>query len=122
LGGFTIAISSRFIYIDKRGEGRPHKRLAIPRRMGYSYGRRDCRMYAAYHLRANEINDDVVQMLKDTYRNDEIVILPQNAYAEVEKIRHNAAFTEKLQQRIKDLDEGKGIVKTMEELEALANE
>jgi hypothetical protein len=27
-----------------------------------------------------------------------------------------------LQQRIKDLDEGKGIVKTMEELEALANE
>jgi len=79
-------------------------------------------MYATYHLRANEINDDFVQMLKNTYRNDEIVILPQNAYAEVEKIRHNAAFTEMLQQRIKDLDEGKGIVKTMEELEALANE
>ena len=79
-------------------------------------------MYAAYHLRANEINDDVVQMLKNTYQNDEIVILPQNAYAEVEKIRHNAAFTEKLERRIKALDEGKGIVKTMAELEAMENE
>jgi hypothetical protein len=42
--------------------------------------------------------------------------------SEVEKMRHNMAFTEKLQQRIKALDEGKGIVKTMAELEALANE
>ena len=79
-------------------------------------------MYAAYHLRANEINDDVVQMLKNTYRNDEIVIMPHNVYAEIEKKQHNAAFTEKLQLRMKALDEGKGIVKTMEELEALANE
>ena len=79
-------------------------------------------MYATYHLRANEINDDVVQTLKKTYQNDEIVILPQNAYAEVEKILHNAAFTEKLEQGIRDIEEGRGIVKTMEELEALANE
>jgi hypothetical protein len=42
--------------------------------------------------------------------------------SELEKMRHNRAFTEKLQQRIKALDEGKGIVKTMAELEALANE
>jgi predicted methyltransferase len=79
-------------------------------------------MYATYHLRANEINDDVIQTLKNTYRNDEIVILPKNAYTEVEKMLHNAAFTEKLQLRIKALDEGKGMVKTMEELETLANE
>ena len=78
-------------------------------------------MYATYHLRASEINDDVVQTLKNTYRNDEIVILPQNAYAEVEKIRHNAAFTEKLQQGIRDIEEGRGIVKTMAELEAMEN-
>ena len=78
-------------------------------------------MYAAYHLRADEINDDVIQALKNTYRNDEIVILPKNAYTEIEKIRHNAEFTEKLQQRIIALDEGKGIVKTMAELEAMEN-
>ena len=78
-------------------------------------------MYAAYHLRANEINDDFVQMLKNTYRNDEIVILPQNAYAEIEKLQHNAAFTEKLQQGIRDIEEGRGIVKTMAELEAMEN-
>jgi hypothetical protein len=78
-------------------------------------------MYTTYHLRANEINDDVVQTLKNTYRNDEIVILPQNAYAEIEKIRHNAAFTEKLQQGIREIEEGRGIVKTMAELEAMEN-
>ena len=79
-------------------------------------------MYATYHLRADEINDDVIQALKNTYRHDEIVILPKNAYTEIEKIRHNAAFTEKLQQGIRDIEEGRGIVKTMVELEAMENE
>ncbi|MDR0291083.1 MAG: hypothetical protein LBI06_09125 [Treponema sp.] len=80
-------------------------------------------MYASYRLRADELNDDVVQTLKHTYQQREIIILSKDDYdEELEKIRHNAAFTEKLQQRIKALDEGKGIVKTMAELEALANE
>jgi hypothetical protein len=78
-------------------------------------------MYATYHLRADEINDEVVQTLKNTYRHDEIVILPKNAYTEIEKIRHNAAFTEKLQQGIRDIEDGRGIVKTMAELEAMEN-
>jgi hypothetical protein len=78
-------------------------------------------MYATYHLRADEINDEVVQTLKNTYRHDEIVILPKNAYTEIEKIRHNAVFTEKLQQGIRDIEEGRGIVKTMAELEAMEN-
>jgi hypothetical protein len=79
-------------------------------------------MYAAYHLRADEINDELVQTLKNTYRQDEIVILPKNAYTEIEKTLHNAAFTEKLQKGIKEIEEGRGIVKTMAELEALENE
>ena len=79
-------------------------------------------MYAAYHLRADEINDDVVQILKNTYRHEEIVILPKNAYTEIEIIRHNAIFTEKLQQGIRDIEEGRGIVKTMAELKAMENE
>ncbi|MCL2139242.1 MAG: hypothetical protein FWH41_06890 [Treponema sp.] len=78
-------------------------------------------MYTTYHIRADEINDDFIETLKNTYRQDELVILPKNAYTEIEKDRHNAAFTEKLQNRIKALDEGKGIVKTMAELETIAN-
>jgi uncharacterized metal-binding protein len=76
-------------------------------------------MYATYHLRADEISDDIIQTLKSTYRHDEIVILPKSAYIEIEKIRHNTTFTEKLQQGIRDIEEGWGIVKTMVELEAL---
>jgi len=79
-------------------------------------------MYTTYHLRADEINNDVIQMLINTFRHDEIVILPKNAYTEIEKIRHNTVFTEKLQQGIRDIKEGRGIVKTMAELEAMENE
>ena len=76
-------------------------------------------MYTTYHLRADELNDEVIQALKNTYRQDEIVIMPKEAYTEIEKIRHNAAFTEKLQQGIRDIEEGRGVVKTMVELEAM---
>ena len=76
-------------------------------------------MYTTYHLRADELNDEVVQILKDTFQKDEIVILPRNAYAVVEKMRHNTAFTEKLQLGIQDIEEGRGIVKTMIELAAM---
>jgi uncharacterized phage-like protein YoqJ len=78
-------------------------------------------MYATYHLKTEELNADVIQTLKNTYPHREIVILPQDEYDEWEKERHNAAFTEKLQQRMKRLDEGKGIVKTMAELRAMEN-
>jgi len=79
-------------------------------------------MYTTYHLRADEINDDVIKTLKNTYRHDEIVILPKNAYTEIEKIRHNTTFTEKLRQGMQDIEEGRGIVKTMVELEAMESE
>ena len=79
-------------------------------------------MYATYHLRADELNDEVVKTLKNTYQRNEIVILPKDAYTEIEKLRHNAALTEKLQQGIQDIIEGRGIVKTMVELEAMGNE
>ena len=79
-------------------------------------------MYAAYYLRADELNDEVVQTLKNTFRQDEIVILPKAAYDEIEKIRYNAVFTEKLQQGVRDIEEGRGIVKTMDELKAMEDE
>jgi hypothetical protein len=80
-------------------------------------------MYVTFRLRADELNEGLVQTLKDTYQQREIIILSKEDFdEELEKIRHNTAFTEKLEQRIRALNEGKGIVKTMAELEALANE
>jgi hypothetical protein len=79
-------------------------------------------MYATYHLRADELNGEIIQRLRNLYHEQEIVILPKNEYAEMEKARHNAAFTEKIQNSIKEIEEGKVIVKTMAELEAMENE
>jgi nucleoside-triphosphatase THEP1 len=79
-------------------------------------------MYATYHLKADELNADLIQSLKNAYHQREIVILPRDEYEEMEKARHNAAFTEELRNRIRDMNEGCGIVKTMAELEAMANE
>ena len=79
-------------------------------------------MYTAYHLRADELTDEVIQTLKNTFQQDEIVILPKAAYTEIEKIRHNLAFSKKLQQGIRDIEEGRGIVKTMAELKAMEDE
>jgi len=76
-------------------------------------------MYATYHLKANELNDEVVKTLKTVFQQNEIVILPKEAYTEIEKNRHNAIFTEKLEQGIQDIEYGRGIVKTMAELEAM---
>ena len=95
--------------------------LVIPWRPGYSCIDEGLCMYPTYHLKADELDADIVQTLKNIFHQREIVILPKDEYDAWEKVRHNAVFTEELQNRIKELDEGKGIVKTMEELEALAN-
>jgi hypothetical protein len=79
-------------------------------------------MYAAYHLKAEELNADIIQGLKNAFHGREIVILPRDEYIEAEKARHNAAYTGELLSRIRELDEGKGIVKTMAELEAMEHE
>jgi hypothetical protein len=78
-------------------------------------------MYATYHLKADELNTDVIQTLKNAFHQREIVILSKETYDEWEKERHNAAFTEKLRKSTQELDEGKGIIKTIAELEAMAN-
>jgi len=37
-------------------------------------------MYAICHLRANELNDEVVKTLKTIFQQNEIAILPKEAY------------------------------------------
>jgi hypothetical protein len=79
-------------------------------------------MYAAYHLKVDELSADVIQNLKNTFHQREVVILPKDTYDEWEKERHNAMFTAELQRRVTAIDEGKGIVKTMAELRAMEHE
>ena len=79
-------------------------------------------MYAAYYLKADELNPGLIQQLKNIFHGGEIVILPRDEYAELEKARHNLAYTEKLQNSIREFNEGNVIVKTIAELEAMENE
>jgi hypothetical protein len=79
-------------------------------------------MYAAYHLNVDELNADLIKNLKQVYRQREIVILPKDTYKEWEKERHNAAYTEKLQKSMREIEEGKVVVKTMAELRAMEHE
>ena len=80
-------------------------------------------MHATYRLLVDELNEKLIQTLKNTYQQREIIILSKEDYDdELKKARHNAAFDNKLLQRKNALDEGKGILKTMVELEALASE
>ncbi|MCL2175882.1 MAG: hypothetical protein FWB73_07540 [Treponema sp.] len=76
-------------------------------------------MYATYNIKANELNDEVIKTLKIIFQQNEIVILPKEAYTEIEKNLHNTKFTEKLKQGIRDIEAGHGIVKTIAELEAM---
>jgi hypothetical protein len=79
-------------------------------------------MYVAYHLKADELNADLIQNLKEVYRQQEIVILPKDTYEEWEKERHNAAYTEKLQNSMREIEKGNVVVKTMAELRAMEHE
>jgi len=79
-------------------------------------------MYAAYHVKVDDLNDEVVRTIKTIYRRGEVVILPKEAYTEIEKMRHNTTFTEKLRQGMQDIEEGRGIVKSIAELEAMEDE
>jgi hypothetical protein len=79
-------------------------------------------MYAAYHLKVDELNADLIKNLKQVYQQREIVILPKDTYEEWEKERHNAAFTEKLRKSMREIEEGKVVVKTMAELRAMEHE
>jgi antitoxin YefM len=52
--------------------------------------------------------------------SDIVVILSERDYNEMVKIRRNAEYLAKIDKSSKDIDNGKGIVKTLAELEAMA--
>jgi antitoxin YefM len=79
-------------------------------------------MDATYHVKAREIGRDFIETLESTYHDQELVILTQDDYAELEKARRNAEYLTRIDQAIQDIAEGKGITVTMKQMEAMEHE
>ena len=67
-------------------------------------------------------NNDVIIVSRNGNGKENMVWIDLVAYNELQKAKQNLEYMMKLEESYKQLDEGKVIVKTMEELEAMANE
>jgi antitoxin YefM len=79
-------------------------------------------MNGALAERANEISSDFIQNVKNTYKTQRVVVLAEKEYQEIIKARRNAEYLAKLDKACAELAEGKGVVLSMEQLEAMADE
>ncbi|GAB6393493.1 MAG: hypothetical protein MdMp014T_2866 [Treponematales bacterium] len=78
-------------------------------------------MNAAMQIRTNDIPAGLVQTLKNTFRGQTVVVLPEAEYREMAKAKRNAEYLAGIDKAARDIEEGRGVVKTLEELEALAD-
>jgi len=53
-------------------------------------------------------------------RNENLVVLSEKEYNELEKSRHNAEYLDKIDRSLQQFAEGRVVVKTMDELEGMA--
>ena len=67
-------------------------------------------------------NNDVIIVSRNGNGKENMVWIDLTAYNELQKAKQNLEYMMKLEESFKQLDEGKVIVKTMEELEAMADE
>lgn len=67
-------------------------------------------------------NNDVIIVSRNGNGKENMVWIDLSTYNELKKAQENLQYLMKLDESIKQLDEGKVIVKTMEELEAMADE
>ncbi len=65
-------------------------------------------------------NNEIVIVTRKDEKN--VVLMSLEQYNEVMRALKNAEYLEKLDKSFKQYEEGKVVVKTMEELEAMANE
>ncbi|MDR3337751.1 MAG: hypothetical protein LBT16_11150 [Treponema sp.] len=79
-------------------------------------------MNGALAVQANEISNDFIQRVKNTYKTQRVVVLAEKEYQEIVKARRNAEYLSKLDKARAELAEGKGIVLSMEQLESMADE
>lgn len=67
-------------------------------------------------------NNDIIIVSRNGNGKENMVWIDLSAYNELKKAQENLQYLMKLEESYKELDEGKVIVKTMEELEAMADE
>ncbi|MDR3336632.1 MAG: hypothetical protein LBT16_05450 [Treponema sp.] len=73
-------------------------------------------------VRTDKIGNDFIEILKSTFRSEKIVILPEAEYEDLTREKRNNEYLEKLTRAFRELEEGKGIVMTMEQMAALEHE
>jgi len=67
-------------------------------------------------------NNDIIIVSRNGNGKENMVWLDLTSYNELQKSKRNLEYLMKLEESIKELEDGKVIVKTMEELEAMENE
>ena len=67
-------------------------------------------------------NNDIIIVSRNGNGKENMVWIDLSAYNELKKAQENLQYLMKLEESYKELDEGKIIVKTMEELESMADE
>ncbi len=67
-------------------------------------------------------NNDIIIVSRNGNGKENMVWIDLSAYNELKKAQENLQYLMKLEESYKQLDEGKVVVKTMEELEAMADE
>lgn len=72
-----------------------------------------------YCDKATDENETVIVTRKD---EKNVVLISLEQYNSVMKALRNAEYLEKIDKSLKQVEEGKVVVKTMEELEAMENE
>lgn len=73
----------------------------------------------SYCDRVSNDNETVIITRKD---EKNVVIISLNEWNELQRAQRNAEYLGRLNRSIADIRSGNGIVKTMDELEAMANE
>lgn len=67
-------------------------------------------------------NNDIIIVSRNGNGKENMVWIDLSAYNELKKAQENLQYLMKVEESYKQLDEGKVVVKTMEELEAMADE
>jgi len=77
-------------------------------------------MNTASHIKASDLTPDFVNTFHRAHKNEDFVLVPERDYEAMATAWHNAEYLAKLDRSFQELEEGKVVVKTMEELEEMA--
>lgn len=70
----------------------------------------------------DKVTDDNETVIVTRKNEKNIVIISLNEWNELQKSLHNSQYLNKLERSIIEIEEGKTVTKSMEELEKIANE